>query len=454
MMISALKMIAERIAEWGECRFEDVERVELRIGRDEDRRDDREVLGEVVGDREGRQRAARDQQLLADLDDVEQLGRVGVEVDHVAGLLGGGGAGVHRHADVGLRQRGRVVGAVAGHGDQLPALLLLADQRELGLGRGLGQVVVDARLGRDGRGRQRVVAGDHHGADAGCAHLLEARADAVLDDVLELDDAEHAGVRRRRPAAWSRRARRRRRSRTARRGSTPPRSSTNCRTASPAPLRSSRPSMSTPLMRVSAENGMKRAEEAARSRPRRSNSSLASTTMERPSGVSSGSDGELRGLGQLAVAHARDGQEARGLAVAERDRAGLVEQQHRDVAGGLDRAARRGEHVAAHEAVHAGDADGREQRADRRRDERDEERGQHGERDARAGQVRHRHERRAHDEEDQAHAREQDRERDLVGRALALGALDERDHAVEERLAGVRGDADDDAVARARACRR
>ena len=57
-------------------------------------------------------------------------------------------------------------------------------------------------------------------------------------------------------------------------------------------------------------------------------------------------------------------------------------------------------------------------------------------------QVRHRHERGADDEEDQAHAREQDRERDLVRRALALGALDERDHAVEERLAGVRGDAD------------
>ena len=43
-------------------------------------------------------------------------------------------------------------------------------------------------------------------------------------------------------------------------------------------------------MRVSAENAMKRAEEAERSRPRRSNSSFASTTIERPSGVSSGSE--------------------------------------------------------------------------------------------------------------------------------------------------------------------
>ena len=42
----------------------------------------------------------------------------GVEVDHVAGLFGRLRAGVHRHADVGLRERGRVVGAVAGHRDQ------------------------------------------------------------------------------------------------------------------------------------------------------------------------------------------------------------------------------------------------------------------------------------------------------------------------------------------------
>ena len=56
------------------------------VGGGEDRGQDREVLGDVVGDRERRQRAARDQQLLADLDDLDQLRRIGVEVDHVAGL--------------------------------------------------------------------------------------------------------------------------------------------------------------------------------------------------------------------------------------------------------------------------------------------------------------------------------------------------------------------------------
>jgi hypothetical protein len=65
------------------------------------------------------------------------------------------------------------------------------------------------------------------------------------------------------------------------------------------------------------------------------------------------------------------------LAIAERDRAGLVEQQRVDVARGFDRAAGHREHVALDHAVHAGDADRREQAADRRRDQADEQRDQH-----------------------------------------------------------------------------
>ena len=56
---------------------------------------------------------------------------------------------------------------------------------------------------------------------------------------------------------------------------------------------------------------------------------------------------------------------------------GLVEQQRVDVARRLDRAARHRQHVALHEPVHAGDADGREQRADRRRDQADEQGDEH-----------------------------------------------------------------------------
>ena len=168
--------------------------MQLGQGDDEHGRDDGEVLGQVVGDRERRQGAAGHQQLLADLDDLDELGRVAVEVDHVAGLLGGLGAGVHGHADVGLGQRGGVVGAVAHHGHELAAVLLLADVGELGLGRGLGDEVVDAGLLGDRLGRQRVVAGDHHDAQAHLAEPGEPLADARLEDVLELDHADEPVV--------------------------------------------------------------------------------------------------------------------------------------------------------------------------------------------------------------------------------------------------------------------
>ena len=74
------------------------------------------------------------------------------EVDHVAGLLGSLGARVHGHGDVGLGQSGRVVGAVAGHGDQVALTLELADLLELAFRGGLGQEVVNAGLGGDCRG--------------------------------------------------------------------------------------------------------------------------------------------------------------------------------------------------------------------------------------------------------------------------------------------------------------
>ena len=99
--------------------------------------------------------------------------------------------------------------------------------------------------------------------------------------------------------------------------------------------------------------------------------------MLRPFGRLVGERGELRGVGQLLARHARRGQERRRLPVAERDRARLVEQQHVDVAGGLDRAARRRDDVGLDHPVHAGDADGRQQAADGRRDEADEQGDQH-----------------------------------------------------------------------------
>ena len=147
---------------------------------------------------------------------------------------------------------------------------------------------------------------------------------------------------------------------------------------------------------------------------------------------------ELRRIGELGLVDAGKRKERGRLAVAERDRAGLVEEERRAVARGLDRAAREREHVALDEAVHPGDADRREQRADRRRDQADEQRDQHDDGLLRArvdGERLQGHDR---DEEDEGQAGEEDVERDLVRGLLPARALDERDHPVEEALAGLR----------------
>ena len=88
-----------------------------------------------------------------------------------------------------------------------PFGLVLANELELRLGRGFGEELVDAGFGGDRRRRQPVVAGDHDGLDAHLAQLREALVDAALDDVAQLDHAEHARVRRRPPAASRPRAR-------------------------------------------------------------------------------------------------------------------------------------------------------------------------------------------------------------------------------------------------------
>ena len=411
----------------------DVEGVQLREHALEHRRDDGEVLGDVVGDRERRQRAAGDQELLADLDDLDELRRVRVEVDHVPGFLGRLRAGVHGHADVGLGERGGVVGAVAGHGDEEPAGLLLLDQRHLVLGRGLGQEVVDAGLLGDGRRGERVVAGDHHRADAHAAQLGEPLADALLHDVLEVDHAEDLRCPRRPPAGFRRPGRCARRSGRARPGRCRPAPATHRFTESVAPLRSMRPSRFTPHMRVCAVNAMSSA--SCRSRPRRPKRSLASTTIDRPSGVSSARLDSWAASARALLVDAGQREELGRLTVAERDRAGLVEQQRVAVAGRLDRPTRHGQHVALHQPVHAGDADRRQQRTDRGRDEADQQRDQHGDALLGVGVDGERLQRHDGQQEDDRQAGQQDVEGDLVRGLLAAGALDERDHPVEERLA-------------------
>ena len=103
---------------------------------------------------------------------------LGVEIDHVARFLRRLSAAVHRDGHVGLSERGGVVGAVAGHSNHVALGLILANRLELGFGRRLGDEVVHARLGRDGRCGKRIVARDHNRLDAHGAQVGEILLDS------------------------------------------------------------------------------------------------------------------------------------------------------------------------------------------------------------------------------------------------------------------------------------
>ncbi|MNV55418.1 hypothetical protein D3C71_1476480 [compost metagenome] len=121
-----------------------------------------------------------------------QLGRVRVQIDHVARLFGGLSARVHRHRHIGLRQRGRVVGAVTGHRYQTAFRLILANQRQLGFRRRFRQEVVYPGFGGDRGGGQWVITGDHHRFDTHFTQLGETLFNAALDDILQRYHAQYA----------------------------------------------------------------------------------------------------------------------------------------------------------------------------------------------------------------------------------------------------------------------
>jgi hypothetical protein len=126
-------------------------------------------------------------------------------------------------------------------------------------------------------------------------------------------------------------------------------------------------------MRVCAVKGTKVARAGRQVPPRRLNLLLGEDDDAAALGRLVGERGQLGGVGQALGRTPGAGMNSDGHAVAERDRAGLVEEEDVDVARGLDGAAAHREDVALEQPVHAGDADGAQEPADRRRDQADEE---------------------------------------------------------------------------------
>ena len=185
--------------------------------------------------------------------------------------------------------------------------------------------------------------------------------------------------------------------------------------ASAEPLRICVPGRSTPDMRVCALKGTNSARIPLRSRPRRFVLFLGEDDDGAAFGRFICQRGELGGVGEALRADVRGGEEFRCLAIAEGDGAGFIEEQGVDVAGGFDRAAGHGEHVVLHEAIHAGDADSREQGADGGRDEADEQRDEDEDGLRRLRVDGERLQRGDGEQEDDGEAGEQDAEGDFVG---------------------------------------
>jgi hypothetical protein len=93
-----------------------------------------------------------------------------------------------------LRQRGLVVGAIAGHRHQLSLLLLAADQIHFVLRSRFREEIIHPGFSRDRGCGQRIVSGNHHGLDSHGAKLIEALAHSAFHDVLEMNHAEGTAV--------------------------------------------------------------------------------------------------------------------------------------------------------------------------------------------------------------------------------------------------------------------
>jgi len=143
----------------------------------EDRRNDREILRHVVGDRERGQRAACHQQLLADFDTsiswsdwnpgppylpASRAAFVPVFMATPTSACASAGASLVPFAAMAPASLG----------------LLVANELQLVLRSRLRKEVIDAGFGGNRGCRHRIVAGDHHGADAHAAQFGKTLADA------------------------------------------------------------------------------------------------------------------------------------------------------------------------------------------------------------------------------------------------------------------------------------
>ena len=423
----------------------DVEDAELGKSDGEHRWNDGEVFRDVVGDRESGERAASDQELFANFDDLNEFGGIRIEINHVAGFLGGLRAGIHGDANICLREGGRVVGAVAGHGDEAAFGLFAFDEGHLVFGLCFGEKIVDTGLTRNSSGSQRIVAGDHHGANAHSTEMIEAFAHAAFDDVRKCDHTEDAAILR----DEKRRA--------TRAGDFLGYSLDFVRNDLAALVNVACNGLLCALANFAAVDIDTGHASLRREGMEYRVMSGKITAAELVAFLGEDDDGaafrgfvgerrKLCGVCEMRFINARRGEKVSRGAITQRDGASFVEEKNVDVACGFDGPAGHGENVAAEQAVHAGDADGGQQTTDGGGNQTNKERREH-ENILWSGRIDgERLKRDDGEKEKNGETREKNVEGNFVGSFLTLCAFDETDHTVEEGLARICRDADFDFV--------
>jgi hypothetical protein len=117
--------------------------------------------------------------------------QVALHQGHAGALHGDVGAGAHGDADIGGGERGRVVDAVAGHGDDAALGSDSGRRRPLSSGSTSASTSSMPSRAGDRLGRRAVVAGQHDDADALGAFSAEIAAGVVC--LHRIGDGENAG---------------------------------------------------------------------------------------------------------------------------------------------------------------------------------------------------------------------------------------------------------------------
>ena len=172
----------------------DIQDTQLRDGLHKHSRDDGKVFCNVVGDGEGGQAAAGNQELFANFDNLQNLGGIGIQIHHVRSLFCGSGAAVHGKPHIRLSQCRSIICAVAGHGHDLAFCLFFLDDIDFVLWLALGDKAVHTGFFGNGRRCQRIIASTHDGLDADGTQTFKPFHHTRLYRILQIDDAKNAAV--------------------------------------------------------------------------------------------------------------------------------------------------------------------------------------------------------------------------------------------------------------------